>query len=482
MKLGTLVLAGVFLAAGVAAARQAQPQTATPPQNPTPQRPLFRGGARFVRVDVFPTGKDGKPIEGLTAEDFELFEDGKRQAVDTFEFVRIEPELEEARRDPESQREGEEWAKDPRARVFVVVLDRWHSEVLGGARMRRPLTDMLDRLIGPRDVFGVTTPEMSAQALVLGRKTVTIGDMLERHWTWGALATMTDRDEAQEFIEDCYGPTQGPAVNLPGSVFDQGLARELLARKRERDTIEHLDGLVEKLASIRDEKKAVVVVTQGWRQYTPNEARARSLHSALPGIYSGGGRISTRDPRPVASGGGVDLAVCAAQANSLLMMDTRRLFKDMLSRAQRGNVSFYPVDPRGLPVFDTPLSQGGPVSVADDFAELRAKRDGLMELANNTDGIALIHNNDLSATLRRFADSLGTYYLLGYYSANTKSDGAFRRIEVNVRQPDVNVRARRGYFAPTQAEADAVASGRAPESAAPAAEAGARASALARLG
>src|SRR5687767_6694912 len=182
---------GAIVLSAVAGAQQGQ----TPPPAPQtkaeePQRPLFRGGARFVRVDVFPTDRNGVPIEGLKPEDFEVYENGQLQQIDTFEFVHIEPELEEARLDPNTQRDAEEAAKDPRARVFVVVLDTRHVEVLGGARIRRPLIDMLDRLIGPRDLFGVITPQLRPTDLILGRKAITVSDELQRRWSWGVLDSM----------------------------------------------------------------------------------------------------------------------------------------------------------------------------------------------------------------------------------------------------------------------------------------------------
>lgn len=450
MRIRTALVTAGAAACLLSALVSGQQATAKPDEQ---QRPLFRAGARFVRVDVFPTGRDGKPVEGLTQADFEVYEDGKLQQIDSFEFVNIVPDLEEARVDPNSQREGEELAKDPRARVFVVVLDKWHVDILGGAQIRRPLVEMLDRLIGPRDVFGVITPQLRPSDLVLGRKTLTVGDMLERYWTWGARGTVTERDGFQEFIEDCFSAAP------PGGWSENTLQGELLARRRERDTLEHLDGLVAKLGAIRDEKKAVVVVTQGWRQYGPNDDAARRLPAPIPQIYSGGGRIRRTNPN-AGPGGVVDASDCASKATEVLMLDNRRYFIDLLSRAQRANVSFYPVDPRGLAVFDTPLSQGPPRSVTSDFASLRGRRDGLMELAENTDGLALISSNDLRGNMRKLADSLSTYYLLGYYSTNTKFDGGYRRLEVKVRNPDIKLKARRGYLAPTQAELDGIAASR----------------------
>lgn len=475
MRIRTATAAAIAGACLLSAAVSAQQQTPPTPDE-TQQRPLFRAGSRFVRVDVFPTDRNGKPIEGLTQADFEVYEDGKPQEIDSFEFVDIVPDLEEARVDPNTQREGDELAKDPRARVFVVVLDKWHVEVLGGAQIRRPLVDMLDRLIGPRDLFGVITPQLRPSDLILGRKTLTAADMLERHWTWGARGSITERDGFQEFLEDCF-----PAPRGTTQWDERTLAGELLARYRERETLLHLEGLVARLGSIRDEKKAVMVVTQGWRQFGPNDDAARLMPSkAIPGIYTGGGRISRTNPN-AGPGQLVDESVCQSKAMELLMMDNRRFFIDLLTKAQRANVSFYPIDPRGLAVFDTPLSAGPPGSVSADFARLRGRRDGLMELAENTDGLALISSNDLTGSMRRLADSLSTYYLLGYYSTNTKYDGGYRRIEVKVRKPDIKLKARRGYLAPTQEEIDAIAAGRAAAARPVPAETAALTSALARL-
>ena len=446
-----LVMAAVLGVTAVIVAQEQPQQAPAPPAageaqtDDIAQRPLFRAGARFVRVDVFPTGRDGRPVAGLTAADFEVYEDGELQAIDTFEFVDIEPDLEEARVDPNTQAEGDAWARDPRARLFVIVLDTKHVGVTGGARVRRPLTDMLDRLIGPRDVFGVITPQMRPSDLMLGRKTLTAADMLARHWAWGTAGTPI-RDGIQDFFEACYG-----------FVGSSPLARELVARSRERETLAHLQGLVARLGAIRDEKKTVIVVTQGWTQFGRNDSAANNLAAPVPGIYTGGGRISTRDSQ--AAPGQPDRAECARAASELLSLDNSRDFRELYAEAQRANVSFYPVDPRGLAVYDAPISEMRG-SILDDFQSLRTRRDSLQEIAINTDGRALMHSNDIGAELRDLAESLSTYYLLGYYSANTSFDGKFRKIEVKVSKPGIKLKARRGYYAPSREAMDAMAAAR----------------------
>src|SRR5262245_13219442 len=114
-------------AAGVATAMSLAAQTApqTPPAPSPPQQPPIRVETNFVRVDVYPT-KDGKPLAGLKAEDFEVLEDGVVQQIKSFEHIVITPSgPPETRREPSSQRDMLQQAANPRARVFVIFLDTW---------------------------------------------------------------------------------------------------------------------------------------------------------------------------------------------------------------------------------------------------------------------------------------------------------------------------------------------------------------------
>jgi hypothetical protein len=84
----------------------------------------------------------------------------------------------------------------------------------------------------------------------------------------------------------------------------------------------------------------------------------------------------------------------------------------------------------------------------EDGNRLRLRLEALRTLAENTDGIAIVTTNDLAAGMKRIVDDVSAYYLLGYYSTNTTHDGKYRRIEVKTKPPGLNVRARRGYYAP----------------------------------
>ena len=120
-----------------AAALIAQSGTTPPPQDQQP-RPSFRTEANFVRVDAYPT-HNGQPVLDLTAEEFEVFEDGKAQAVQTFERVVITPAGPEAQRsEPNTIEASRQLVANPRNRVFVLFLDTPHVSVSGvGTRGNR---------------------------------------------------------------------------------------------------------------------------------------------------------------------------------------------------------------------------------------------------------------------------------------------------------------------------------------------------------
>ena len=86
------------------------------------------------------------------------------------------------------------------------------------------------------------------------------------------------------------------------------------------------------------------------------------------------------------------------------------------------------------------------------MASLKNRIEVLRTMADATDGLAVMNTNNLDSVMKRIADDLTSYYLLGYYSTNSKLDGGYRRISVRVRKPGIDVRARRGYRAATAAE------------------------------
>ena len=442
------IFASSALAVAGAALAIAQAGSTPPPPQQEQKPPTFRTEANFVRVDAYPT-HNGQPVLDLTAEDFEVVEDNKPQSIQTFEHVVVTPAGPEAQRsEPNTLGESRQLVANPRNRVFVLFLDTPHVSVEGSWHAREPLIRLIDRVLGPDDLVGVMTPRMAAADVVLARKTAVIADGLRNIWPWGERQTiMTDERERQ--YEACY-PMRAQA----------GLLAEMIARKRERATLEALQELVYHLRDLREERKAIVAVSEGWLLYGPNPDMTRPRkdefgnQEPIPGpepISVGpNGKLTTENPNN--SVGGYSRQQCDTDRQYLSQIDDPKYFRDMMGEANRGNATFYTVDPRGLPVFDAPLGPAPPPPLMIDSMMLRARLDSLRTLAENTDGIAVMNNNDLDVGLKRIANDLSSYYLLGYYSTNSKLDGKFHTIKVRVKRPGIDVRARKGYRSATESE------------------------------
>jgi VWFA-related protein len=438
------------------AAQAATPQD--PQQQPPP--PRFRTEANFVRVDAYPT-KDGKPLLGLKAEDFEVFEDNALQKVVTFEHVVVRPAGPGTDRvEPSSQREMLQAAADPRARVFVIFLDTPHVMIDSAHRINEPLIRLIDGILGPDDLVAVMTPDMAANQIVLGRKTLVIERSLRENWPWGQRFT-NYRDPREEAYRACYPPLGKKEAGQ----HESNLAKEMIARKRERATLEALEDLVRFLRSVREERKAILTVTEGWLLYRQNQDMMKlredpesGYKEPVPGVDPIGvgptGQLTMKDSRR-AMGGALTKTECDTDRMTLAGMDNQRFFRDIMDEANYANASFYPIDPRGLTVFDNPIGPDAPPPLNVDRAMLTNRLESLNTLALNTDGLAVVNNNDLDKGMRRIVDDLASYYLLGYYSSNAKLDGRFRTLKVRVKQPGVEVRARRGYRAATAEEVTA---------------------------
>ena len=431
------------------------PPPAASQQSPPQPPPRFRAETNLVRVDAYAT-KDGVPIQDLTAEDFEILEDNTPQKIDSFEHIVVRPAgPQEALVEPSSVMAANQLAADPRRRVFVLYLDIEHVGVEGSHAIKEPLIDLMQRIMSEDDLVAVMTPEMSPSQLSFGRRTRVIEEGLRKNWAWGRRNTIL-LDEREKLYAACFPPLEGETQN------PSALASELIKRRRERIVLDSLEDLIRHMGAVREGRTAVITVTDGWVLYRPDQnltniRKTRDGKNADPipggpppvGIGPGGG-LTTRIP--TGPGGVSDRTECEKDQMELAMVDNALTFRNLFGEANRANISFYPVDPRGLAAFDTPIGPEPPLSPSADYAQLRTRAESLHTLAINTDGLALIGSNDLKKQLRRVADDLTSYYLMGYYSTNSKLDGKFRAIKVRSKRPGVDVRARRGYNAATAEE------------------------------
>jgi VWFA-related protein len=415
-------------------------------QDPPQPRP-FTTEVNYVRVDMYPTSGD-KPVTDLQQSEIEVLEDGVPQKIAQFEHVFVAgPRPQTARPEPSTMAEMQRAIADPRARVVVLFMDPRFVTPEGSMRIRRPLIDALNRLIGGDDLIAVMTPDMSAQGITFTRRTGSIEQLLSG--LWGTEGWLGTRDPLEVQYESCY--------DRPSIVDGPWMAREMIARRRELRTLDALDGLVQHLRGLREERKAVLTISDGWPLYEPDRNLAKPLiDPKTDTLITGGqtqvpvpkigrdpktGRIAPRDPAPgtMITSDGVfeyDLSKCENDRVMLSELNHSQRFITMMQAANRANVSFYPVDPGRL--------FSGQHSLDTNRA--------LEMMVSITDGLRISETALFEAGLRRIVDDLGNYYLLGYYSP-AHADGKFHKITVRVKRPGVNVRARSGYLAAKAADA-----------------------------
>ena len=210
----------------------------------------------------------------------------------------------------------------------------------------------------------------------------------------------------------------------------------MIARRREMLTLNALDELIQYLRALREERKAVITVTDGWPLYEPD----RKLAKPLTDPQTGGqtpvpvpkigrdprtGKIAPRDPGAgtMISNDGISefgLPKCENDRLMLSELSHHNRFITMMQGANRANVSFYPVDPDRL-------FSGTHTLTSNQALEM---------MVSITDGLLISETALFESGLRQIVDDLSNYYLLGYYST-ADADGKFHKITVRVKRPGV---------------------------------------------
>ncbi len=405
---------------------QAKPKT---PPTPTPSAapsPTFPSAVELVIVDVVVKDKKGAAVTDISQSEFTVLEDGAPQSLATFEAVKL-PDQPQPAPPPRPRISTNTSHEAQTGRTFVVVFDDIHltpdqgrrakiavAEFLrsgvregdrvtlvatgGGAwwttRMeagRDEIMALLKRLEGREipDRSPDRLTEFEAMRIHVYRDPEVEARVTRRYEAYGVhVRTGTERDNSARPYDD-------------GDPLVRGRAQEIYyqSASKNRITLGIVERVLQSLASTRG-RKSMIFVSQGFI-FDPN-------------------------------------------------LDE---FKKVVQASRRSNVAIYFLNTRGLE--GAPGFQGaefGPSLPEQDigvtFGETFEAAAGAETISVDSGGFVVNNNNDLVKGIRRIADDSRSYYLLGYAPQSTKRDGRFRKIEVKVARKGVDVRARKGYYAP----------------------------------
>lgn len=411
--------------AGEAAAGQPPPaaQEGTDAQQPAqdgeaPGQPIFRAGINFVRVDVIVTDRKGDPVLDLKPEDFAVSEDGQSQDVESFKLVRVDDvQHTTPPREIRSLFDEESEAQRDDVRLFAIFLDDYHVRRGASMYVREPLIQFIRNQLRPSDMVAIMYP------------LTPLGDvrMTRNH---DSIARAIEQFDGRKYDYFPRNQFEEQYANYPATVVE---------RVRNEVSMSALRALVTRMGSLREGRKAIILVSEGYTNYLPPQLR--DPVASMPGY----GNPARRSPGAEAAGNmGEDRAAFFSQAE--MLGELRRVY----DVANRNNTAIYALDPRGLAPFEHDINEG--VGLRTDAAMLRSTQDSLRILADETDGRAIINQNDLSRGLRQVVRDTSVYYLLGYNSSRAPQDGKFHEIRVRVNRPGVQVRHRKGYWALTAEE------------------------------
>lgn len=380
---------------------------------PLPQTPTFKVQVDYVDVDVLVTDKEGRFVRDLTRDDFEVFEDGRRQTIANFTVVDIP--IERADRplfqaDPlEPDVETNELPFE--GRIYVMILDDPHVDVMRSQRVKIAARQFIQRSLGANDVMAIVHVGGKADSsqeftnnkrLLLASVDKFMGTKLES-------ITLA---RSAEYFRQAGMPIVDNRIADP---YEQERAYKA------QQSLRLLQNVAEWFSGIRGRRKTIIFVSEGIDYDISDVIRQYDA------------------PGNAASG---------------ILYDIR----ETISATARSNVSIYGIDPRGLSTLSdetigvTALADQADPSLGIGQSSLRNEiqlaQDSLRALADETGGFAAVNTNQFSTAFDRIVSDNSTYYVLAYYPPTDKKDGKFHRIEVRTTRPGLTVRARRGYISP----------------------------------
>jgi VWFA-related protein len=410
-------------------------------QAPSPA-PVFETQLGVVSVDVIVLDKDGQPVPGLTQADFIISEDGNRQQITSFEAVRVAEGESVAAADAVVSTNAVRQRAD---RSFVIVFDDVHMTQPGILLAREQIRKLLDSLQPGDQVTLVPTAGGAWWSAQIPEQRHELEQALESLQPLRAMDTSAGRISDWEAMQIYYGRDPSILSVVARRWFENGLLAELPAQPRGDTSRQDLD-ISPGLPLIR---------AKATQTYQELSKRAEISLGVMERVTSS--LASQRGRKTV-------LVV----SEGFVYDSTRSEFRDLVRAAREANAVLSFFDARGskgpsIPgndaEFGRAIEERDRTTIVQNFSH---DSEGSESVALDTGGTVVTGTDNLAAGMEKAVSQSRAYYLLGYSSTNPKRDGKFRNIKVALARPGLDVRARKGYYAPRdepekkKAQADAL--------------------------
>jgi VWFA-related protein len=385
----------------------ASPQSVTTTASGSQNLYRFRVESELVLVNVVVRDKQGKPVTGLKAEDFTLQEEGKPQKISSFDFENLDTAPLTGAIGP-TQQVTNESPLEP-ARPMITRKDA--EDAMSNKRVIVLFFDLSSM-----------SPDETQRAVDSAR------NYIEKKMTASDMISIISLASSLRLDQD----------------FTPDRARLLRVLKR----FTHAEGQGMDAGPTGDADG----IAETGDAYTPDETEYNQFNTdrklqALQSICQVLAKFNQKKSVIYFSSGMTQTGI-----------ENEAALRAAVNTAVKANVAIYTLDARGLEAMPpggsaataslrgTAMYSGA--AVQNQLDANFASQETLTTLASDTGGKAFLDSNDLGQVFDRVQRDTSVYYVLGYKSSNAVKDGKYRRIQVKINRPGLNLDFRKGYYAP----------------------------------
>lgn len=405
-----------------------QQKPATETQSPSPKKPaddqddVVKITTNLVQVDAVVT-KDGKHVTDLTADDFEIYEDGKKKPITSFAYIsNVRTTTAPSSVKPEKKTDVVPFTpinpNDPH-RTIAIVVDDFGLSAESMGRIRGQLRKFIAEQAQPNDLIAIIRTGGEVGALqqftndkrILGRAV----DMLR------------------------WNPCSRAGIHVIPSVGG-GSSIPYCGYRTYNQTLKALRFIIDSMGQLPGRKSMVLLSDSLPRESQDELTRVQDMLKS-EGIVEEG-------PSPFGD-----------------TINYQGFLQNIVEKAIRASVVIYSVDTQGLPTVDLTAADvihGNYRQFDQQVAAIRSsrmsvltsRREGGNLMAKETGGFQVRNSNSLE--LNRIVEDQSGYYLIGYRPSEETFDRRFHKIRARVKRGGMNLRTRFGFFGVTEEEAKRV--------------------------
>jgi VWFA-related protein len=378
------------------------------------QEPTFQSSANLVIIDANVRDKAGKVMPDLKASDFTLLEDGKPQTISVFEFQKLEGDT-----------------------------------LLPAVPAAKPVVDTPAKA-QPKTAANAPTPTAPQQVIrYQNRRLVAI---LFDYSTMGIPEQSRAQEAAIKFVHEQMKPADIVAILYAGT----GPVKIVQDFTTDRDRLEEV---IKSFQIGAASELAGVAGNAGDNTTGEDTGTAFNADETEFNIFNTDKQLATLESaaKMLAPFPEKKALLYFSSGISKSGFDNQASLEKTVNAAKRSNVSFYPIDARGL-VASAPAGDASAAAPRGTSAltgtQMQAQRDTfndsqetLSTLAYDTGGKLYVDDNDLALGMEKARDDIASYYIIGYYSTNIKMDGKYRRVQIKLNKDiQAKIDYRSGYF------------------------------------